>query len=140
MKKRKPLPEQRQHSYHLSHSKRTWAKKFRDAFLGLRQSIHQQSSYHAHFVATVAVIGTALYLGNFDTTRWCLLILCITTVVGGEMLNTAIETLAKAITSSYNPLIGRALNIASGAILTFAFGAAVIGIILFWEAFSKLPR
>ncbi len=136
MKNRKPKTEKPHTAYHLSHGKRRWRQKWIDAFRGLRQSVHQQSSYHVHFVATVAVIGTAWYLGTFDTVRWCLLVLCITAVIGGEMFNTSIETLAKAITSSYNPLIGRALDIASGAVLTISFGAAVVGSILFLEALT----
>lgn len=114
--------------------RRTWRTKFADAFLGMGQSLYQQNSFQVHFLAAVAVLLLGWYLGRFDTVRWCLLVLCIVMVVGGEMLNTSIETLARAITSEYDPLIGRALNIASGAILVLSFGAAVVGVILFWEA------
>jgi len=76
----------------------------------------------------------AWFLGTFDSVRWSLLILCIVMVIGCEMLNTSIETLAKAITSSHDPLVGRALDIASGAVLTVAFGAAIVGTILFLES------
>ncbi|MDR1963370.1 MAG: diacylglycerol kinase family protein [Planctomycetaceae bacterium] len=123
--------------YHFSHGKRTWSRKFTDAFLGLRQSVHQQSSYHVHFTAAIAVLGMAWLLGNFDTVRWSLLVLCIAMVIAGEMFNTAIETLARAITQTYNPVIGRALDIASGAVLVLSFGAAVVGLILFFEAIWK---
>ncbi len=132
--KNRPPKSSKPPAYHHLHGKRSWRQKWADAFRGLRQSVHQQSSYHVHFTATVAVLGTAWYLGNFDTVRWCLLVLCITMVIGCEMINTAIETLAKAITMSYNPLIGRALDIASGTVLIVSFGAAVVGTILFWEA------
>jgi diacylglycerol kinase len=124
--------------YHFSHGKRPWNQKFADAFRGLRQSVHQQSSYKAHFTAAIAVIGSAWYLGNFDTVRWSILIFCIMTVIAGEMFNTAIETLAKSITSSYNPLIGRALDISSGAVLVLALGSVIVGIILFAESFLRL--
>ncbi|MDR2755803.1 MAG: diacylglycerol kinase family protein, partial [Planctomycetaceae bacterium] len=114
-----------------------WSQKFADAFRGLGLSVHRQSSYRIHFAATIVVLGAAWWLGNFDTIRWILLIFCITIVVVSEMFNTAIETLAKAITNSYNPYIGNALDIAGGAVFTTALGAAIIGTILFLEAIWK---
>lgn len=116
--------------------KRTWGAKFRDAFLGLRQSIYQQSSYRVHFFFALAVSSAAWWFG-FDTIRWCLIVLCIGVVIAAEMFNTAIETLAKAITDRYDERVGRALNIASGAVLVISFTAAIIGTILFLEALSK---
>lgn len=107
--------------------------KFADAFLGLRQSIYNQNSYIVHFV--IAAIVLLLALGfQLDLIRWCLLLLCIVLVLAGEMFNTAIEMLAKAITTDYNPHIERALNIASGAVLLLSFGAALIGSLIFLQA------
>jgi diacylglycerol kinase (ATP) len=122
---------------HFSRGKRTWKRKFADAFHGLRLSVYEQSSYRIHFTAAVGVLATAWLLGNFDTIRWVLLFFCITIVVVAEMFNTAIETLAKAITNSYNPFIGYALDIAGGAVLATACGAACVGTILFLEAIWK---
>jgi diacylglycerol kinase len=134
-KKNKTIKTQTPHNF--SCGKRTWKRKFTDAFHGLRLSVYQQSSYRIHFMAAVCVLAAAWLLGNFDTVRWVLLIFCITIVVVAEMFNTAIETLAKAITNSYNPYIGYALDIAGGAVLATAFGATCIGTILFLEAIWK---
>jgi diacylglycerol kinase (ATP) len=120
-----------------SREKRTWKQKFADAFRGLRLSVHHQSSYRIHFAAAIIVLITAWLLGNFDSIRWILLIFCITIVIVSEMFNTAVETLAKAITNTYNPYIGNALDIAGGAVLAAAFGAASIGTILFLESIWK---
>jgi diacylglycerol kinase len=117
--------------------KRTWANKFKDAFYGLMSSFKGQSSYKAHFIAAIIVILAAFFLGNFDTIRWSIAILCIVLVIATEMLNTSIENLAKAITSTYDPKIGLALDIASGAVLFVAFGSVIIGIILFTESILK---
>jgi len=116
---------------------RTWKRKFQDAFQGLRQAIQQQSSYQVHFLFAFLVIFTGFLL-NLDSVRWSLLILCIVVVLGGEMLNTSIETLARAVTEEYNESIAKSLNIASGAILVLSLGAATIGFIIFIEAFLRL--
>ncbi len=119
------------------HSPRTWKRKFNDAFQGLRQSVHQQSSYKVHFLFAGLVVAAGL-LVRLDTIRWSLLILCIIIVLAGEMLNTSIETLAKAITDQYDENIAKSLNIASGAILVLAIGAAAIGAVVFLEAIWRL--
>lgn len=116
---------------------RTWKRKFQDAFEGLRQSVQQQSSYKVHFSAAFLVIATGFLL-NLDSIRWALLILCIIVVLAGEMLNTSIETLAKAITDQYDENIAKALNISSGAILVLSLGAAAIGLVILTKAFLRL--
>lgn len=138
MKKRgNPLSRERA-PYHFSRRRRTWRKKFHDAFLGLGQAVGGQSSYLVHFTAAAAVLIAAALLGTFDTVRWCLLVLCITVVICTEILNTSIENLSRAVTHSQHPQIGRALNIAGGAVLAASFGAAVVGTILFLEALVKM--
>jgi diacylglycerol kinase len=118
------------------HEKRTWGRKFRDAFRGWRQSIRQQKSYRVHFFFAVAVVVVGAWL-PLDLVRWCLILLCITAVLTAEMFNTALETLARAITHEYNRYIRRTLDIASGAVLTVSIGAAVIGAIIFLEALLR---
>jgi len=115
---------------------RTWKRKFQDAFQGLRQSVQEQSSYKIHFLFAFLVILTGFLL-NLNSTRWALLILCITIVLAGEMLNTSIEELAKAITDQRDEYIARALNIASGAILVLSLGTAAVGLVIFIEAFFR---
>ena len=116
---------------------RTWKRKFHDAFSGLGQSVQQQSSYRVHFLFAILVIICGIALG-MDCVRWSVLVLCITVVLAGEMLNTSIETLARAITLNYDEHIAKALNIASGAILVLSIGAAIIGLAIFGEALLNL--
>jgi len=115
------------------HEKRTWPRKFRDAFRGLKQSIKQQTSYRVHFCFAV-IVPIAGFCVHLNLLQWCLLVLCITVVIAAEMFNTALETLAKAITQEHNATIGLALDIASGAVLTTSLGAMFIGILIFVNA------
>ena len=66
--------------------------------------------------------------------EWCLIVLCIAGVLAAEMFNSALESMAKAITSENNPHVGRSLDIGSAAVLTASIGAATVGAIIF------LPR
>ena len=83
-----------------------------------------------HIVVAMAVV-TAGISCHLDVWRWCVLILCISGVIGAELLNTALERLAKAVGREQNPHIGAALDLASGAVLCGAIGAALVGALVF---------
>jgi diacylglycerol kinase len=109
---------------------RSWAHRFRDAFRGIKAGVRGQSSFFVHFFVATTVIATATVL-RMDTYEWCLLLLCIAGVTTAEMFNSAIESMAKAITGESDPHVGDSLDIASGAVLVASIGAAIIGTIVF---------
>ena len=111
-------------------SKRTWVDKFRDAFRGIREGGRGQSSFHVHIMTAAAVVIVAALL-KATVLQWCLLLICITVVLVAEMLNTAMEHLAKGITNRHDENVRRALNIASGAVLMASIGASAVGAIVF---------
>ena len=112
------------------HQRRTWSAKFTDAFRGIWYAVFESSSFAVHFTLAVAVMGLAAWL-RMDQVRWCLLILCIATVMAAETFNYAIERMARAVNSEYHPELGKALDAASGAVLIAAIGSAVVGLIVF---------
>lgn len=107
----------------------SWRRKFRHAFRGQKRGFRGESSFFVHFFAAAAVITAAAALGA-DRVEWCLLLVCIAGVLTAEMFNSAIEQLAKAIDENYNPHLRDALDIAAGAVLTAAGGAAVVGVVI----------
>lgn len=116
---------------------RAWDEKFADAFRGLRQGIRGESSFFAHFFIAAVVILTAVVL-DVNLLEWCLLIICITIVLVAEMINSALESMARAITDEPNPHVGGALDIGSAAVLLAAIGAAVVGTIILFNALARL--
>jgi len=117
---------------------RSWPEKFRGAFRGLKEGVRGQSSFFVHFFIAAAVITTAAILG-MKLLEWCLLLLCITFVLAAEMFNSALESLAKAVTDRLDPHVGRALNIGSAAVLIAAIGASIVGAIIFGNWLRNLP-
>ena len=109
---------------------RSWARKFRDAFRGVKEGVHGQSSFFAHFFVTAAVIAVGAILG-VSPVEWCLLVLCIAGVLTAEMFNSALESMAKAITGESDPHLGNSLDIGSAAVLLASIGASTIGTIVF---------
>lgn len=107
-----------------------WSIKFRHAIRGIRVGVHKQSSFPVHLVAA-ALVTIAAVLLRVNTAEWCLLLLCIVVVLGAELFNSALERLAQAISQDYDEAIRDALDIASGAVLLVAVGAALVGTIIF---------
>ena len=90
-----------------------------------------------HFAIAVAVLIAAAVLG-MDAVAWGVLLLCIAGVLAAEMFNTALENLAKAIRVGEDQHIRDALDIASGAVLTAAFGSIAVGVAIFGHRAGQL--
>ena len=55
-----------------------------------------------------------------------------------EAFNTAIEALCDKVSPGFDPLIGRAKDLAAGAVLLFVFAAITVGLIVFIPKFIAL--
>ena len=80
----------------------------------------------------VAVITLALGLGlGLSHAEWCVVVLAMTLVWSAEAVNTAFEALCDVASPARHPLVERAKDIAAGAVLIAAAGAAVVGLLVF---------
>ena len=108
---------------------RSWFQKFKFAFVGIALAARGQSSFIVHILMAIAVIVAAAIL-QVSICEWAILLLCITIVFTAEAFNSALERLAKAITDKEDENIASGLDIASGAVLIAAIGAAIVGAIV----------
>ena len=91
-----------------------------------------RSEPHARFHIAVSLAVAALgFYCDLSRLEWCLLIIAVMAVFVTEVLNTAIEVLADAVSPGYNPLVGRAKDVAAAAVLFAAVGAVFIGLLIF---------
>ena len=120
-----------------SRSRRTWPRKFRDAFRGVKEGIRNEASFFVHLFFAAAVLVAGAVLGSAPE-QWCAVVLSIGGVLAAEMFNTALETLARAITDRYDPAIRNALDIGSAAVLLAAATAVTVGAITFAPRFADL--
>ena len=104
----------------------SWRDKFCDAFRGIGRAVANERSYWVHvpLAAAVAVAAVALHVSLVEA---CILTLCVTLVLALEAINTALEFLAREVAQEPRPNVAAALDIASGAVLIGAIGAAVVG-------------
>jgi diacylglycerol kinase (ATP) len=101
-------------------------RSFRSAGIGIGVMLRSQHNAWIHAAATVAVCVVGFVLG-LSTSEWCWIVLAIVAVWTAEALNTAFEFLADVASPGFHPLVGRAKDVAAGAVLISALGSAAIG-------------
>jgi diacylglycerol kinase (ATP) len=114
-------------------------RSFRYAIAGIFRMLRCQHNAWLHLAVTMVVIGAGI-LFDLPAREWCWIILAISLVWTAEALNTAFEFLADAASPAFHPLVRDAKDVAAGAVLITAIGAAVIGAIIFWPHVATLFR
>ena len=104
-----------------------WLTKFRCALRGVVIGVSGHSSFWVHLPATVVVLAAAYFL-RCSGWQWSILGLCIALIWSLELLNSAIEHLARGLSPEQNDEVGKALDTASAAVLVAALAAALIGL------------
>lgn len=107
-----------------------WIDKFRNALCGVRVGIVNQSSFSVHLPMAGLVLIIAAVL-RCSAIQLVVLLLCIALVLSLELMNSAVEYLARGLCREHNPEVGKALDIASAAVLVAAVISAVIGLTIF---------
>ena len=114
-------------------------QSFRHAFTGLATLFATQHNAILHLIATIAVVVLGLFF-DLSLIEWALIALTIAAVLAAEALNTAIEFLGDAISPDHHPLIGKAKDVAAGAVLLVALGALAVGLLVFVPHFLNMLR
>ena len=128
------MPEQAPPSRSLAQH---WRRKFACAFRGLYLGIRGQGSFLVHLPMAAAVAACAAGMGVLRQ-EWCILLLCITIVFSAEFFNSALESMARAITDTHRDDVGAALDMGSAAVLVASLGAALVGLLIFVRRLFEL--
>ncbi|MDR0353604.1 MAG: diacylglycerol kinase family protein [Opitutaceae bacterium] len=104
-------------------------RSFKHAYAGISTLLKSQQNAWIHAAATVLVITAGLCF-KITPAEWCWLVLAITAVWSAEAFNTALEFLADVASPEFHPLVKQAKDVAAGAVLISAIGAAIIGSIV----------
>lgn len=107
-------------------------KSFGCAIKGFFGAVCSEGHLRFHLVAAVYVLVFSSFY-NFSAAQWAVLIILIALVIAAELVNTAIENTCDAVTTEQNEKIGRAKDMAAGAVLVLSIAAAAIAVIFFWN-------
>jgi diacylglycerol kinase len=97
---------------------------------GIKSVFMTETNMKIHLVITAVVIACG-FVFKINITEWCLCLLCMALVIGGEMLNTAIENIVNLASPEFHPLAGKAKDIAAGAVLICAIISVIVGCLIF---------
>lgn len=103
---------------------------FKYAFVGIITSFKKERNMKIHFFIMLLVIIAGFWL-KINQTEWFICIAWLSAVIGGELFNTAIETTVNIAMPYRNPKAKAAKDIAAGAVLVIAIGAATTGLMIF---------
>lgn len=103
---------------------------FRYALRGLADLFRSQPNARIHLVVALIVLGIG---GGLHVSRleWLALVICMALVMALEAVNTALEHLTDLVSPDFHPLAGKVKDVAAAAVLIGAFGAVVVGLIVF---------
>ncbi len=104
-------------------------QSMRYAIRGLRLMLRSQHNAWLHAVASCCVLMVGGYY-VLSAAEWCWITLAIMSVWTAEALNTALELLADVASPEFHPLVGKAKDVAAGAVLLAALGSVIIGLLV----------
>ena len=91
--------------------------------------LRTQPNARVHALATAGVVAVGLAL-PLSALEWACLAIAIVAVWAAEAFNTALELLADAASPEFHPLVGKAKDVAAGAVLLTAVGSVVVGLLI----------
>ena len=100
------------------------------ALRGVLVLIRTERSIKIQLFIALLITAAGFYY-NISATEWILQTLAIALVLGIEGLNTALEKIADYIQPRYDQKIGFIKDVAAGAVMLVAIGAAIIGLIIY---------
>lgn len=103
---------------------------FKCAFSGVGSAFKTERNIKIHLSIALLVIIFGILL-RISVAEWLICITLFALVIGGELFNTAIETVVDMAEPKISDKAKRAKDISAGAVLVFAIGSAIIGLIIF---------
>lgn len=103
---------------------------FKYAFQGIFSAVKSERNLKIHISIMLLVIIAGIIL-KISKIECIVCIILFGLVIGGEMLNSAIETVVDIAMPKINPNAKFAKDVAAGAVLVFAISSAIIGCIIF---------
>lgn len=105
-------------------------ESFGHAMRGVKNLLLEEHHAQLHLLATVLVVSLGFYLG-LSRQDWQMLVVVMALVWLAEGMNTALEHLCDAAVPEQHPLIGKAKDVAAGAVLITAGFAVVMAVLVF---------
>ncbi len=115
---------------------RKWIESSNHAIEGILHAAKTQRHIRYHFYAAIIMLMLGFSLG-IDWSEFVILITLSVIVLSVEMLNSAVESITDVLFKDYNEQAKWIKDMAAGAVLITAMGAALIGYVILVEPVKK---
>ncbi len=112
-------------------------ESFGYAFKGIATLFTSQPNARIH-AAVLSLVVLAGFYFQIERSEWLTIVLISALVLSAEAMNTAVEFVVDLVSPHYHPLAGKAKDVAAAAVLLAAFGAVIIGLIIFLPKIKAL--
>ena len=112
------------------------ARSFSYAGKGIATLLREEHNARIHLVAAVVAVAAGILL-EISAAEWAVVALCIGSVTA-EAINSAIEALCDRVSPGFDPMIGKAKDLAAAGVLLTAAGAAAAGLLIFIPKIASL--
>ncbi len=112
-------------------------KSFSYAWTGIKSAFREEPNFRIHAAAASLAIILGLYF-HLSRTEWLVICLTIASVVGLELVNTAIEALVNLISPQIHPLAQLAKDTCAAAVLVGSISAVIVGLLIFVPKIATL--
>lgn len=102
-------------------------KALRYSLQGLGAALKHEAAFRQELLLCMVLVPVAIWAGN-TLAEQLLLIATLFFVLVVELLNSALEAVADSVTLEQHPLIGRAKDLGSAAVMLAIIGAAIVWI------------
>lgn len=116
---------------------RKWIDSANNAIEGILHAAKTERHLRYHFYSAVAVLVLSYILG-VERTDFLIISIAVILVLLAEMINTAIEYIVDMISPEHSEKARITKDVAAGAVLITAFGAAVLGYIILFPYFNRV--
>jgi len=107
-----------------------YIRSFIFALSGISYAFRSQVNMRFHIFAAGIVIIFAIIF-HVKPVEWCILLLCISSVIASELINTSIELNVDISSPEYNERAGHAKDLAAAAVLVTCTISIILGLIIF---------
>jgi len=116
-----------------------WLKSADHAIEGILHAAKTQRHLRYHFYAAATILTLSYALG-LAKSEFLIIALAVIAVLMAEMLNSAVEAMVDLLEPQHHERARTAKDVAAGAVLITAFGAAVIGYIVLFPYIERIFR
>lgn len=100
------------------------------ALSGISFAFRTQFNFRFHLFSALIVVAVSVLL-KISPLEWCIILLCIASVITAELLNTAQEFNTDLLSPGYHESAKHVKDLAAAAVLVVSIISAVIGCIIF---------